>query len=565
MQFRKTLVRLFIFILPLSSLAQSVNLPQGSKHAHFLDRLEILLEDDSNLNFSGMKPISRKTAVEAAELADSLHKKYPYDEYYHLSRVDQYNLHNLLMNNAEWVRGSKDSFVSRKSLWNTFYKTRSDLFQVDQKDFFLAVNPVIQEQQSWEAGNSQRIFLNTRGVTARGLIGRKVGFDFYLTENQERPPLFVQQWEKKFMAVPGAGFYKPYNKTAYDYIDGRGSVYFGLAKYFHFQFGYDRNFIGNGYRSLLLSNFANNYLFLKINTRVWKLNYTNLFMELIPQNKDNPGNILLPKKYAAMHRLDVNIAKWLNVGLSETVVFGRRNHFEFSYLNPVIFLRSAEQQTGSPDNAMLGLDMKINVAHQVQLYTQLLLDEFVLKEITSTRGWWGNKYGMQFGVKYLNIFDISNLDVQGEINFVRPFTYTHYDSTANYTHYNQPLAHPFGAGFIEEIAIVTYQPQPRLTGQLKVILSTQGVDTAGRNLGNNIFLLSGTRLSDYGYSIPAGAHGAGINASMRVSYELKENLFLDGSLMLRKFTTRNRPALSSSTTLLSVGVRMNMFRREYDY
>ena len=565
MQIRKTLVRLFIFILPLSTAAQSTNFPQGSKHQHFLDRLEILLEDDSTLNFSGMRPLSRKVAVEAAELADSMDKKYPFDEYYHLSKVDRYNLRSLLMNNAEWVRGSKDSFVSKKNLWGIFYKTKADLFQVDEKDFFLAVNPVIQEQQAWETGNSQRIFLNTRGITARGLIAKKVGFDFYFTENQERPPLFVQRWEDKFLAVPGVGFYKPYNRTGYDYIDGRGSVYFKLAKYFHFQFGYDRNFVGNGYRSLLLSDFAANHLFLKIDTRVWKLNYTNLFMELVPQNKNNPGNVLLPKKYAAMHRLDVNIAKWLNIGLSEAVIFGRPNRFEFSYLNPVIFLRSAEQQVGSPDNAMLGMDFKINAAHQAQLYGQLLLDEFVSKEITSSRGWWGNKYGMQVGIKYLDIFNIKNLDVQAEINFVRPFTYTHYDSTANFTHYNQPLAHPLGAGFIEEIGVVTYQPQPRWTAQLKLILFTQGVDTANRNFGNNIFQLSGTRLSEYGYHIPSGVHGAGVNGSLLVQYELKENLFLDASLMLRRFKARNQPALSSSTNLLSLGVHMNMFRREYDY
>lgn len=565
MQCRKTLVRLFIFIFPFQLAAQSTNLPQGTKHQHFLDRLEILLEDDSALNFSTMKPFSRRVAVEVAEEADSLSKKYPMDEFYHLSKVDRYNLQSLLMNNQEWVRGSKDSFQSKKSLWNTFYKTKADLFSVNETDFFLAINPVIQEQQSLETGNSQRVFLNSRGLTGRGLIAKKVGFDFYVTDNQERPPLFVQRYEDKFLAVPGVGFYKSYNKTGYDYFDARGSVYFNLAKYFNFQFGYDRNFIGSGYRSLLLSDFATNYLFFKINTRIWKLNYTNLFMELIPQNKENPGNILLPKKYAAMHRLDVNAAKWLNIGFSETVIFGRRNHFEFSYLNPVIFLRSAEQQVGSPDNAMLGLDVKANVGHQAQLYGQFLLDEFVLKQITSSKGWWGNKYGIQAGIKYIDLLNVKNLDVQAEINLVRPFTYTHSDSTANFTHYNQPLAHPLGADFREEIVIVTYQPQPRWTATLKAILFKQGTDTANTNFGNNIFLLSGTRSSDYGYHIPSGVASNGINTSLLVSYEVKENLFLEGSLMYRKFTATNLPAASSSTKLLSLGIRMNMFRREYDY
>ncbi len=566
MQFKKTTVSWLIFILPVFCSAQSTNLPQGTKHAAFLDRLEILMQDNQELNFSAMKPLSRKSAVKAAELADSLDKKYPFDYFYHLSAVDKYNLHDLLMNNSEWVTGPADSFKSRKPLWNTFYKTKGDLFTANEKDFFLAVNPVIQQQQSIESGNSERIFLNSKGLTARGLIANKVGFDFYLTDNQERTPLFVQDFEKKFLAVPGAGFYKPFKATAYDYFDARGSVYFSAAKYFKFQFGYDKNFIGNGYRSLLLSDFGTNNLFFKINTRIWKLDYTNLFMELIPQNKSNPGNVLLPKKYAAMHRLGINANRWLNIGLFEAVIFGRPNRFDFSYLNPVIFLRSIEQQNGSPDNAVVGLDYKMNIGHQGQLYGQFLLDEFVLKEIKAGRGWWGNKFGIQFGGKVIDVFDIKNLDIQGEVNVVRPFTYSHSDSIANYTHYNQPLAHPLGANFSELIGIVRYQPKPKWTAQLKVIVFSQGVDTGSSNYGGNIFLLNSTRsLGDYGYTIANEVRANGLNASAWVGYEVVENLFIDASLMYRRYHAAAATIQSRNSTMFTIGLRLNMFRREYDY
>jgi len=566
MQFKKTTVSWLIFILPVLCFAQSTNLPQGSKHAAFLDRLEILMQDNPELNFSAMKPFSRKSAVQTAELADSMDKKYPFDYFYHLSAIDKYNLQDLLMNNSEWVTGSKASFNSRKPLWDAIYKTKSDFLAVNEKDFFLAVNPVIQQQQSIESGNSQRTFLNSKGLTARGLIANKVGFDFYLTDNQERTPLFVQDYEKKFLAVPGAGFYKSFKVTAYDYFDARGSIYFSAAKYFKFQFGYDKNFIGNGYRSLLLSDFGTNNLFFKINTRIWKLDYTNLFMELIPQNKSNPGNILLPKKYAAMHRLGINATKWLNIGLFEAVVFGRPNRFDFSYLNPVIFLRSIEQQNGSLDNAVVGLDYKMNIGHQGQLYGQILLDEFVLKEIKAGRGWWGNKFGIQFGGKVIDLFDVKNLDIQGEINVVRPFTYSHSDSIANYTHYNQPLAHPLGANFSELIGIIRYQPQPKWTGELKVIVFKQGVDTGNSNYGGNIFLLNSTRsLGDYGYTIADGVKATGLNASVWVGYEVLENFFVDASLMYRRYNVSVATLQSRNSTMLTIGLRLNMFRRQYDY
>ncbi|MEO6932588.1 MAG: hypothetical protein ABI151_13230 [Chitinophagaceae bacterium] len=565
MQFRKTILSLSIFFFPIFICAQSTNLPQGSKHQQLMERLEILLKDDPELNLSGIHPLSRRTAIHAVDLADSLNRQFPYDFVYHLSPVDKYNIQSLRMNSAEWVSGDKSSFLSKKPLWNTFYKTKADLFSVDETDFFLSINPVLQEQQSIETGNGQRVFLNSKGVTGRGLIAKRVGFDFYITDNQERTPLFVQTLEKTFLAVPGVGFYKPFKKTAYDYFDGRGSIYFNAAKYFNFQFGYDRNFIGNGYRSLFLSDFSASNLFLKIDTKIWKLHYTNLFMELYPQFISNPGNILLPKKYAVMHRLGVNVTSNLNVGLFESIIFGRTNRYDFSYLNPIIFLRSVEQQNGSPDNAVVGFDLKWNVAHQGQIYAQLMLDEFVLKELRARKGWWGNKFGIQLGGKYVNAFDVKNLDLQGEVNVVRPFTYAHYNAVGNYTNYNQPLAHPLGSGFLEMIGIMRYQPLPKWNITGKLIFYKRGVDSAGQNLGNNIFLLTDTRARDYGFSIPSGIKATGFNFMGQASYEFRENLFFDGSLMYRNFATPIRTDYTGNSFLLTLGVRVNMFRREYDY
>ncbi len=110
-----------------------------------------------------------------------------------------------------------------------------------------------------------------------------------------------------------------YKNTGWDYSDARGGVTFNAAKYIDFQFCHDKNFIGNGYRSLFLSDFGNNYLFLKINTKIWKLNYQNIFIELNPQfpTEVRGQDLLLDKKYAAIHHLSFNATKWLNLGLFE--------------------------------------------------------------------------------------------------------------------------------------------------------------------------------------------------------------------------------------------------------
>lgn len=557
----KSFARIFILIVPVVAASQSTYLPQGHKHQQFLDRLEILLQRDPDLNAATAKPITRKIAVRIGEYADSLQRTSGNI----LSGADQYNLRSLYMNNPEWVNGEKTDFTSKRNLWNTFYTTKAHLLEVNEKDFFLAVNPVIQQQQSIENDNDERIFLNAKGATMRGMIARKIGFSAYLTDNQERAPLFVQERINRTQAVPGAGYYKAFKTTATDYFDARGSIDFTVAKYIDVQFGYDKNFIGNGYRSLFLSDFGNSYMFLKLNTRIWKINYQNLYMELEPQFVKTGADNLLDKKYATMHHLSINATKWLNIGLFEAVIFGRKNRFEFGYLNPVIFLRSAERNNGSADNGIAGLDFKANVAKKLQFYGQWMLDEFFLKEVRAGKGWWGNKFGVQLGGKYIDVFKIRNLDIQGELNWVRPFSYSHNDSISNYTHYNQPLAHPLGANFMEAIGIIRYQPHPKWTSSARLIVWRQGLDTSSLNFGGDIFKLNTTRSVEYGYTIPSGVSATGINAQLLVSYEPKENVFLDVSLLVRRWKAGELPSVNRNTSVITAGLRMNMFRREYDY
>jgi hypothetical protein len=286
-------------------------------------------------------------------------------------------------------------------------------------------------------------------------------------------------------------------------------------------------------------------------------------MELMPQFTKN-GDKLLDRKYAAMHHLSMNIARWLNVGLFEGVIFGRKNHFDFQYLNPVIFYRHIEGTIGSPDNAVAGLDFKANVAHTAQLYGQLLLDEFQLSELKKNRGYWANKYSVQLGFKYVDAFKINNLDLQLEANMVRPFTYSHNDTIANYTHYNQPLAHPLGANFREFIGILKYQPIPKIYLYGRLIHYVQGLDSLGRNFGSNPLRNYVTRTKDFGFFIGSGYRAKCLNASFAASYELKENLFIDATALLRTYKVMQLGS-TDNTKMFSIGLRWNIGRREYDY
>lgn len=544
---------LLLFLAPAVARSQSVFLQQGSKENILLERLEIKAQKDTVLNFSFLKPYNRKWWANRLQAikADSVHID-------GLTEIDRYNIDRALMNNMEWVNSGKENLQSRKSLWNTFYKTPATLVEVDQPDFYLSVNPVLQLKAGKETGNDEMLFINSKGIVARGLIGKRLGFYTYVTDNQERGPSFFQQRVDKYQAVPGGAWYKLFKGTGVDYIDARGGLTFNALKYLDIQFGYDRFFIGNGYRSLFLSDYATNYLYLNFNLRVWRLNYASRTMELTNQWKRQSSDVLIPKKYMTMHHVSFNAPKWLTIGLFDAVIYSRTDNFELSYLNPFIFLRAMESNRGSQDNALVGGDFKANVLKRVQLYGQLMLDEFSIKELRAGNGWWANKYGLQLGAKYIDAFGIKNLDLQGETNWVRPFTYAHNDTVANYTHYNQPLAHPNFANVRELIGIARYQPAPKWYLEGRVITWQQGSDTASKNFGNNIFLSTNTRASDYGFSYGSAVSQRGLNGNLWLAYEWKENFFIEGNLMYRKLA-------SNSATTFSMGIRWNMHRREYDY
>ncbi len=556
MQIIKSLFKFVFFVLPVYSFAQSTYLPQDDKTYHFIDRMEISHQHLNELNFSTLKPYLRKNIL---ALADSVAAKQ------NLTLTEKNDLRSLYLNNNEWITDPSRFVASKKPILKHFYTTPANFFETHQKDFFLTVNPVLQFKAGKSMDYDKTLFINSRGITLRGEIAKRIGFSSTIVDNQERGPQFYQQQVAAYKAVPGVGFYKIFKKdpSANDYFDGRGYLTFRATKYIDFQMGYDKNFIGNGYRSLFLSDWGSSYLFAKVNTKIWKFNYQNLFMELIPQFSTK-GDTLYRRKYAAMHHLSLNVSKWLNIGLFEGVIFGRKDHFDFQYINPVIFYRHVEGTIGSPDNAVAGLDFKANIMHRTQLYGQLLLDEFNFAVIKKDPYNWANKYGLQLGAKYIDAFGVKNLDLQMEYNRVRPFTYSHFDTINNYTHYNQPLAHPLGANFQEWLGIVRYHPLPKWDVYAQAIYFEKGLDSGNANFGGNIFRSYLTRLTESGYKMSSGNLMKCLNATLNVSYEWKPNLFLEAGIQNRVYSLSNAKEKTQELTF-NFGLRMNWFRRAYDF
>ena len=503
-----------------------------------------------------------------------------------LSRADRFNARYLLRDNWQYTNAEYlAQNASQKPIAKYFYQFRSDFFSVNQPDFTLRVNPVAY----LEVGHDSRLgglrYVNTRGVQVEGTIDKKLGFYTFLADNQMGVPAYVQQRIQRDNIVPHEGYWKPFKSSgsAYDFLSARGYITYAASRHINLQLGHDRNFIGNGYRSLILSDYAAPYFFLKINTRVWKFNYQNLFTQMTADKAN--ADTIYQKKYLSFHHLSLDVTPNFNVGVFESVVFARgKGGYELGYLNPIIFYRSAEQQVGSQDNSLLGLDFKWNIKHRYQLYGQLVLDEFVLSQVRSGDGWWANKQAIQLGAKYIDAAGIRNFDLQGEFNYIRPYTYQHEDKYRNYQHYNQPLAHPMGANLYEFIGIASYQPPalPRLNVVGKAFYSVQGLDLPpvpnypaigpANNYGGNVLypytirpLNPDGNVREYGYRVGDGNRSKLLHLDFTASYQLFHNFWLDGKQIIRHRSSQFDTGLEGNESYTSLALRWNIGQRLHEF
>lgn len=549
-----------VLMLDIAMQAQTTYLQLGHVDYETLDRLETRSGKLSDDLFLATKPVSRKSLVKF------LMETRGDARYIGLSEIDRYNIAHITSVSGEWAEESAGAFVSKHPIFNTFYKTQPDFLYVNNDKLFLSFNPVISAIGVKEQNNPDNLlFSSSRGIEARGRLLDKVGFYTFFTDNQEQVPLHVGKWSDSFQAVPGADYYKITGPNSYDYLQARGYIDFAVVKdHINVTFGYDKHFIGDGMRSLFLSDFNAGATFLRLNTKVWKLNYQNLYLELRPQYSRGPDT-RLARKYATMHHLSINALNWLNIGIFEAVVFNRKDRFEFGYMNPIILYRQTERMMGSPDNVLIGLNFKAIALKHLQFYGQFILDEFTFSELTGGNGYWANKFGVQVGGKYFDAFTVKNLDLQGEINLVRPYMYSHYDSYANYSHYNQPLAHPLGSGFFELLGAIRYQPVKNFYISAKAMYYQQSTDTGGINYGGNIFRDYDSRASSYGVSLINGVRSQCALANLNLSYELKENLFIDAGATYRKKVYDNAVFPAEDALWFTGGLRLNIVPRNYDF
>ena len=432
-----------------------------------------------------------------------------------------------------------------------------NLISVDTGGFSMTIDPLFHFAYGKD---KDPIWVNTRGFRIAGTIGHDFSFGTDLYETQAVFPEYLDEWTALTGVAPGQGPVKDFKSDAYDYTNVSGYISYTPSRYFNFRLGHGKHFIGDGYRSLLLSDNAFNYPYLRITTTVWKIQYTNLYVQFMDRQEPWSTSYGFNRKYGTFHFLSADVTKRLNLSLFEAVIWeaadstGSRG-FDVQYLNPVIFYRPVEYSMGSPDNALLGFNAKYRINRSLLAYGQIILDDFKLEHIKKSDGWWANKQGFQLGLSGYNVL-AEQLNFRMEYNYVRPYTYSHWSTLQCYGQYNQPLAHPLGANFNEFIAQLNYSIKFWYFSY-QHIHALYGLDTAGINYGKNIFLSYTDHPFEYDNKVGQGLKTTLIRNDFLVAWVInpRTNLRIEAGLSVR---TESNDQWKKNNTIVWFGLHTSL-------
>ncbi|WP_028295377.1 hypothetical protein [Olivibacter sitiensis] len=526
-------------------------------------------------------------------LAQSYYHPYSYQFYQKLNPVlygkntrQHTSIKPLLIDSV--IQPSFDSLMymggRERTSWGGRKLWQEHLIDVKNEEytFYADFLPDFQVGRSFKEGVTT--WLNTRGFQFGGSIGTKFSFYTNFFESQARFPDYINAYIDENKVIPGqqGKLYDQRTGLNQDWSYATANLSYTASKYLNVSLAYDKNFIGDGYRSLLLSDVSSNYTALKLTGTLGNVRYMSMWAYMldpfasryifseIPDDGTERSNYGDLHKWGAFQYLDWNVSNSLSLGFFQSILWAPKNAagkrgFDFNYLNPLIFLRPIESaNTSSPDKVHLGLNVKYKILNNMTSYGQFLLGEFTAKEFFAGNGYMHNKFAYQLGIKGYELFRIPKLNYLVEFNTARPYTYQHFTPITAYTNYNQPLAHILGANFREGLAIINYS-QKRFDFQLQGNWAMYGKDPdEDTNYGGNVFKDYMNYVNFYGNYIGQGVNTHLTYLDLKTAYLInpKYNLRLEMGIGSRREWNKN---MDNTTVFVNFGLRASFRNLYYDF
>lgn len=301
-------------------------------------------------------------------------------------------------------------------------------------------------------------YLNTRGILISGNLDSKVFFNTSFFENQGVFSDHIFKYYDTYGVIPGYGRIKPLsNQNEYDFAAAYGNISLKATKSLDFTIGYDRLFIGDGYRSMILSDFAAPMMYFKTSAKFGKFEYNSIFTKALNPNFNNVSNLpettsinsRYPAKFISYNTLTYKIKNWQFSVIEALVMPEDLPNWQMGLNYAAPFVRGAfNSLMTEPINDMAGLNISWQIPDFGIFYSQVMIDRL----FGSTE----NDAAFQIGYKDFDFLNVMNWYFLLEYNMATDRAYTFVNNELHYSHYNQPLAHPAGNSFNEFIFLTAY-------------------------------------------------------------------------------------------------------------
>ena len=363
---------------------------------------------------------------------------------------------------------------------------KEHLVHLKGDDYSLTIDPLGNFRMGRDVSDSLRIMIrNTRAIRFQGDLGSNFSFETFFYENQAKMPRYIGQYAGKTGTLPSEGRVKNAGSEVLDFGYAMGYVSYSPKENWNFQIGHGKQFIGNGYRSMLLSDYAFNYPYIRstYNFGKGKFQYSATFAQLSSLNRlpvSTTPEATYKTKFGNFHYLSFKPFSKLELGFFEGAVFKRYEDSigtvpaHASAYSPLLGSSLIMNGFESDNNVVVGLNIVYRLFERTQLYGQFILDNPAEQ-----------KMGWQAGIKSFDCFGLSNMYLQFEVNSALPYTYavSGSNSIQNWSHMSAPLAHPYGASFYEFVGIAYYEKN-KIFGQVKT--SSGIIQSIGNGFQNDI-------------------------------------------------------------------------------
>lgn len=357
-----------------------------------------------------------------------------------------------------------------------YYKITSILFKkhvVDLKreKFHLKISPILNMAYGRDLSdtNSRALFQNTKGVHVECDILKNFSFSTSLYENQGRftqyetgyyqsigelYPSTDTTFNTQNAMIPGGARTKPFKGDGFDYAFAVGYFVYQPFKWARITAGNNAMFVGDGHRSILLSDNHSNAPYFRFDFKIspkWSYTYARARnMNLVRKIATSSAEAYYEPKGLSINYLTFKPSNKISISLFESGQWNRTDSTGTTrsahplFYNPIPGV--SQFIVGKDElSSLIGLNFSAQVADKHRVYAQLGMYEFD-----------GDKIATQIGYRGYDFFGMKDFMFQLEYNYVSSDMYKGTNRRLNYTNYNLSLGPIKGTGYNEILVRTNY-------------------------------------------------------------------------------------------------------------